>query len=110
MTNSVLYITKNCELYNQAMADMKVLYIQGLRKRKQEGRLKSKNELLKAAVIQEKEKKYSREAAETYGNVAMLYELEDDVTHADIYFKKSLGAYPIPMMMAFYNLLQTQKK
>ncbi len=110
MTNSVLYIMKNCDQYNKSMSNIKVLYFQVLEKKMVEGKVKDKNEFLTIAVAAEKKKKYSRQAGESYGNVAMLYELEGNTAAADKYYKKSLIAYPTPMMMAFYRLLQMKVK
>jgi tetratricopeptide (TPR) repeat protein len=110
MTNSILHFMKNCDVYTRTMTNIKTLYFKALDKRKQEGTLKGKKEFLAIASTDEKGKEYSRQAAEAYGNVAMLYELEGDMAQADQYYKKSLSVYPTPIMMAFYHLLKTKKK
>lgn len=71
----------------RATYNLKTLYFQTHDKQKQDGNLKSKQEYLKAAASRESEKKYSRETAEAYGNVAMLYEFEGNIAEADKYYK-----------------------
>ena len=97
-------------MYYQAMSNMKSLYFQAIKKQKEEGKLKSINDFLTAASAKEREKKYNRSAAEAYGMVAMQYELEGNKTLADDYYKKSLSAYPTPIMMTFYHLLKIKRE